>query len=346
MRTMAENRNCTMYIKNTTSGTMSKTSDNLSWGKWSTSPPTQIASGATISFKAEGAKDSATGTEGSVTYLLPDNETSITINFDVPYSSANSGGMNIQGPGVSNYSAQETGSNYTNPASFPNSGNEITVYFAVGDATTQVQESHVVDLIKSKVDSLTDIVVVPTIDIVSMARETNCGEIPSEKLIKMFQNKETATLHDILTVNKVLPKDQQIPAADLVAFVSNRGLLSPKSAFAFAVEFAAHAIPNLIEGTQEHDKASQLIKALRDAQEDSSAIVLDNNILEDLNEIKAVLAVQGHTKKVAALGATQACIYNAPGADLAQAGSCARESASAEKYAAMAEWQLEQLSSI
>src|SRR5437870_13800961 len=100
---MAENRQCHINIKNMTNGPLSLSGTSLDWGKWHDSPPAQIHNTAVGTCFAQGRKDTATGTEGTVTYTLPDNSTTLSIHFDAPYSAANSGSMQLSGCGASNY---------------------------------------------------------------------------------------------------------------------------------------------------------------------------------------------------------------------------------------------------
>lgn len=108
---MAENRNITWNIKlvindNVTSRYTLKLQDaRLNWGKWDVNPPAEIRvpigqKEVKISFRAMGQSCSATGTEGTVTYVGDDPErTNFTLKWDIPYSTANYGGVT----GGSNY---------------------------------------------------------------------------------------------------------------------------------------------------------------------------------------------------------------------------------------------------
>jgi hypothetical protein len=66
-----------------------------------------------------GAQCSATGTQGSAVFTCPDNQTTITFQFDIPYSSANSGGVFINGPSSQKYRIDG--------GQVPVSGNSVTV---------------------------------------------------------------------------------------------------------------------------------------------------------------------------------------------------------------------------
>lgn len=122
---MAENRNITWEVTYkingdvTTPAKLMLQSSNLSWGKWQNAPPSEIKASDSmpVRFKACGAACSATGTQGSVVYKGDDAEgTLFTLTFDIPYSSANSGGVT----GGSSYFDISGGS-------VPVSGNSVTV---------------------------------------------------------------------------------------------------------------------------------------------------------------------------------------------------------------------------
>ncbi len=131
---MSESMQCHIHIKNSTEYPFTLSESKLDHGKWKTNPPTQIEAGDTASFYSEGDSGTWTGTEGYVTYTLPDNETTSKISFDIPYSGSNSGGMVVDGPSASTYTAEETDSSYENVASFPSSGDSVKAYFAIGSA--------------------------------------------------------------------------------------------------------------------------------------------------------------------------------------------------------------------
>ena len=132
---MAAEMQCIITIRNTSGGTLSCTYSGLSYGTWGVSPPVQIPDGTTSAeFWARGNRGSWTGTTGSVSYAFADNVTSFTISFDVPFMGENSGGLNMAGPAMSNYTVVQTDSEFVKPASFPTSGNVARVYFAIGKA--------------------------------------------------------------------------------------------------------------------------------------------------------------------------------------------------------------------
>jgi len=73
-------------------------SADLTHGKWLTAAPSEIVAkvggSTTVSFKASGAKGSATGAAGSVVYKGTDaDETEFNLTFSIPYSKANSGNL-------------------------------------------------------------------------------------------------------------------------------------------------------------------------------------------------------------------------------------------------------------
>lgn len=124
---MAENRNITYSLtfkidSNVVApAKLLLTSQHLSYGKWASSPPSEILTtpggSVAVSFTAEGASCSATGTSGSVVYTGTDDEkTTFTLTFDIPYSAANSG--NLTG-GSANFN--------TTGGQVPVSGNSVSV---------------------------------------------------------------------------------------------------------------------------------------------------------------------------------------------------------------------------
>ncbi|MEO8388749.1 aegerolysin family protein [Polaromonas sp.] len=331
-----------MNIKNTTGGTLTCSATNLPWGKWNGSPPTQITNGQTVSFGAQGAKGSATGTSGSVTYMFADNQTSFTINWDIPYSGSNSGTMTVNGPGSSNYTAQEMDSTYQNVVSFPTSGSAVTVYYGIGAAvqSQNSKKSSITESVAAKIKALTKNIPVPAMDIASVARAADCGEVSGPELVVMFKGKTTATCKDILNVSS-------LSAGDRVRFVSNRGLISPLNEFTEAVEFAAYVIAVLKPEKLVYELAEATIQALRDMIKGAPPPDLEKmaNAIEDAKAL--MLAQRDHKTllpQVAALDGILACIYMSSGAALAQAGSCARDTAAdvgaGEK---IEKWQLARL---
>ena len=339
---MSENMQCNMNIKNTSGGTLSCSATNLQWGKWNGSPPTQITNGSTEAFGAQGVKGSATGTSGSVTYTFADNQTSFTINWDIPYSGSNSGTMPLNGPGASNYTAQEMDSTYTNVVSFPTSGSAVTVYYGIGSATSDDKRgtASITAAVAAKIKALTKNVPVPAMDIASVARAADCGEISGAELVTMFKGKTAATCKDILDATN-------LSAGDRVRFVSNRGLISSLNEFTQAVEFAAYVTDVLKPEKIVYDLAQATITALRDMMKGAPPPDVEK-MANDLEDTKALmLAQRDHAPllaQIAAIDAILACVYMSPGAALAQAGSCARDTApdpfAGEK---IAEWQLGRL---
>jgi hypothetical protein len=329
-----------MYVRNTTGGTLTQTSSGLTWGNWATSPQTQIATGQTVYFNAEGAKGSATGTQGSVTYMFSDNATTFTISFDIPYSSANSGGLTLAGTGASNYTAQETDNSYNVVISFPSTGKAPTVYFAIGAASGATSAPGIAKAVIAQVKTLSDKPAQPSIDIAQVARSADCGEITSSDLIGMFNGKTAATAEDIWAAGNV-------PAVDRVWFSSNRGLISTRASFTAAVDFAEHVIDVLKNNLVAYDWAVKAIAELRKLIKGGNDQTLDQ-LADELEDVKALLLAQRNRAPlmphIAAIDAILTCIYVDPEAALLQAGSCARNTSTSQQgYNQIAEWQLKHL---
>lgn len=203
---MAESINIDFYLRNDTGAAITNTGSPLSWGKWQTSPPTQIDSGTTAHFKASGRANSATGTEGSVTYQLPDNLTSITINFDIPYSGANTGGMVMTGSGASMYCANETDSSYTKIVSFPTSGSPTTYWEVATTGSNLCPQSTSLVLNESIAERFgIKATANESIDVVSAAWSIGCGLYDAADLLKAFKGSPVATVTDILEAEAFPP---------------------------------------------------------------------------------------------------------------------------------------------
>ncbi|MEZ2219729.1 hypothetical protein [Rhizobium sp. RCC_161_2] len=339
---MSENMQCHMNVKNTTSGILTLNSNNLSWGKWGNNPPTQIASGQTATFYAEGAKGSATGTQGSVVYYFSDNQTYLTINFDIPYTGANSGGLNMSGPGMSNYSAQETDDGYVNVVSFPSSGSSVTAYFAIGLATSNaaVVEVDFSASIERRLNAK-KAVELPWIDIVTAARSISCGAIPGPELVKIFNGKTKATALDVLTAAPA-----NVNKADVVRFVGLANIVPSQTAFLVAVDFANDVVDVLKPNAEAYGVAVETIEELKKYPGGSSKIL--TRLVDELERFK-VLMLNGRASsvdgtKVAAIEAILACVYMNTGAALVQAASCGQLAvAGTAREKTIVKWQFDYL---
>lgn len=339
---MSENMQCNMNVRNNLTGILTLARADLPWGKWNGNPPSNIAAGATVSFGAQGAKGSATGTSGLVTYTMPDNLTTFTINFDIPYSGSNSGTLTVNGGGASTYTVAETDDSYSGTnVSFPTSGSAPTVYYVIGSSAQWLEQSPgaLTRALIAKVQAASSTVPVPLIDIATVARASDCGEVSADLLVSLFNGKTSASCVDILNADP-------ISVSDRVSFVSNRGLISPKNEFKAAVDFMEHAASAALASDKILcDLAMATIKALRAL---GQAVVPPPDIdtlANEMEDAKALMLAQRNARplltQVAALDGILACVYMAPGAALAQAGSCARDTASdTPRRDAIAAWQL------
>ena len=331
---MAENRYCSIHLRNETGGVLNKTGEGLSRGKWTTSPPTQIGNSMAVNFKATGAKGSATGAQGSVTYMLPNGKISFEIYFHIPYSSANSGGIVVINSGgvVNPYRIQQTDSTFTETVSFPSRGHQVTVYFYVGQLsnTGDLNVTSWDGTVLDTVSGLSDQAKSDTTDIVTVARHTPPGDYSRARVIELFDGKLTASLAEVLDAN--------VPALDKMSFVIEQDLISSKVAFESAIEFADHSLPAL-ETSKAHASASAVMSALRKLSAGTQAPDLGQNI-QKLEEAKAISLLYHKNQEVAAIEAILACIYMAPHAALLQAGSCARQVAEeSQAYQIEIAWQ-------
>lgn len=129
---MSENQNVTCYIKNTSGQPLTFASQNLEWGKFRTSPPSQIEDGQIGSFKASGAKATAAGTEGTVTYRAAV-DAIFSISFNIPYSGSNEGTFTCTGANCStDFIFTQTDHTYSgDPVQFPTTGSSPTVYYLI-----------------------------------------------------------------------------------------------------------------------------------------------------------------------------------------------------------------------
>ncbi|WP_067700341.1 hypothetical protein [Nocardia jejuensis] len=80
----AHNVTC-VKITNTTTQTLTKTSDPLDHGNWWSAPPETIAPGATVYMSADAERMSLFGVEGEVSYRTPDGGT-VKGTFENPYN--------------------------------------------------------------------------------------------------------------------------------------------------------------------------------------------------------------------------------------------------------------------
>jgi hypothetical protein len=126
-----------IYLMNQTQGNLSLTSQKIGTGKWVVNMPTTIAPGQLVVGEASSRSLAVTSCSGSFSYQLPDNQTSLNVNFDIALSGANSGGLTLSGGGASNYSAGEyTSKTYTTPTTFPSSPDFPSVYFKIALANS------------------------------------------------------------------------------------------------------------------------------------------------------------------------------------------------------------------
>ena len=118
---MAEDRNVTGRINTPVALTLSGV--DLPWGKWSVPPSPQIPadSKALEIFYAMGAKGSATGTEGTVSYLAADG-TTFALYFDDPYSSGNNAAIRVAGASAAKYRCS---------VDYPLSGNSWVAVYSI-----------------------------------------------------------------------------------------------------------------------------------------------------------------------------------------------------------------------
>jgi Aegerolysin len=335
---MSENMQCHMNVQNATGGTLNLTNSNLDWGKWADNPPTQIGNGSAATFEAQGRKGSATGTQGQVTYTFPDNQTSFTINFDIPYSGANSGSLTMNGPGMSNYSAQETDSTYKNVVSFPSGGSSVTTYFAIGSVSGALKSPFdFAGAIRKRVGKPAQ--ATPAIDIVQAGRAADCGEVSGPEMIKLFKGQNEATALDVLA-------SAGISAGDRVSFATGQSLIPESLCYPSALDFAEHVVDVLKSDKIAYQLAQDTIAALRKAGSGDSPPL--NKLLDELEDVKGVMLSQRLVApllpQVNAIESILACAYLGLDAALLAAGSCARDTATDEiGYETIANWQLQYL---
>jgi hypothetical protein len=95
---------------------------DLPWGKWVNGPNGSVSKGSgVLAFQAWGAKGTATGTEGTVTYQTPDSA-QFALYFNDPYSGTNQCTISgVKGP--------ITG--YTISCSYPQSGSSWNVTYTI-----------------------------------------------------------------------------------------------------------------------------------------------------------------------------------------------------------------------
>jgi len=336
---MSENMQCHMNVKNTSGGTLTLNSSNLDWGKWGQNPPTQIANGAIGSFYAEGAKGTATGTQGSVIYYFSDNQTYLTINFDIPYTGANSGGLTLAGPGMSNYTAQETDDGYVNVVSFPSSGDSVTTYFAIGQATqgAAVKTFDFAASVRRRLSQPKG--PVPSVDIVEAARRIGCGILSGPDLIKLYDGKTEATALEVLT-----KAPANLEKSDIIRFAAFAGTVPVQTAFTAAVDFANHVVHTLKPTPDAYGLALEIIEDLK-TQSGGSGLT---QLVDQLEGIK-MLMLSSRTplpneSQIAAIEAILACVYLDTGGALAQAASCAQVAvAGTPEEKTIVKWQYDYL---
>ncbi|AYG70175.1 hypothetical protein CCGE531_29495 (plasmid) [Rhizobium sp. CCGE531] len=331
-----------MNVNNTSGGVLTLNSDGLDWGKWTTNPPTQITNNQIATFSAEGAKGSATGTQGSVVYYFSDNVTYLTISFDIPYTGANSGGLNMAGTGMSNYSAQETDDTYKNVVSFPSSGDSVTTYFAIGLASSNVVAAKF-DFSASVKRRLTMPKArgVPSVDIATAARNISCGAIPGPELVKIFNGKTEATALDVLSLAPA-----NLDRADVIRFAALSKIVPTQTAFTAALDFASHVVTILKPAPEAYGVALDLIEELKKYPGDGSDALTEH--VDQLENIKVLMlssrTVSTKATQVAAIEALLACVYMDTGAALAQAASCAQLAvAGTAKEKTIVQWQFDYL---
>jgi len=334
---MSTKRQCTINIKNLTGGTMSRTGGSMDWGNWTTTPPIQITTGTVGNMWAQGTGAYATGTQGSVIYTLPDNGTTFTVTFDVPFTGTNSGGGTLGGTSPSQYTAKETDSTYTTQTSFPGGGDAPTVYFLVGVPAVAVSETGFSIDLKSKVEGATEAEqLLTSINLADVARAARCGVVSSDDLVIAFKGNMVATVEDILGATNIAP-------SSIVEFVSGRNLIGAQLSFTAAVDFAASYAIVLEDNPEVSKIAAQAIALLRSLN--SQGLEAITNELEQAKySLLAPREGPSVVPKIAAIEAILACIYMDPGAALLQSGSCARQVAADENsFETISKWQLDYL---
>lgn len=131
---MADRSTCIIF-QNATPVTLTRSSEKLDHGTWSDNllPPDVIGGGlpnipnpATWQSESQGL---ATGTQGETVYLLPDLETTLTIDWDNPYWGSNANQATMTGPSAGLYTCTVTGGD----------GDNATVTVAFSLASTQDQ---------------------------------------------------------------------------------------------------------------------------------------------------------------------------------------------------------------
>lgn len=336
---MSENFACDMFVNNKTGAVMSLTDSGLDYGKWTISPPPQINTGTVAEFKAEGAKGSATGTTGSVTYTLGDNATTIKISFSIPYSGDNTGGLTMGGASPSNYTAEETDSAYATPQSFPATDHVVEAYFLIGVPKTPdaAKAPSLTEAVLARLAGRGAAAVLPTIDVASIARATDCGELPGPELLRLAAGRTSVNFREILEI-------ETMPSGDLVRFVTEQRLLPVHRQFEAALAFAEAALPALRDHASVQDLARRALAEMRGLMAGSRSSALDQleqPLLAARTELRAQLGNGRRTPEVGAVEAVLACMYKTPAAAALSAGSCVRASApSKEAYQAISDEQL------
>ncbi|SCZ29366.1 aegerolysin family protein [Afifella marina] len=128
---MTAARSTLVQFQNGTNAFLTRQSWNLAHGIWTEDmlPPEQIGAGSaaqplTVSWESE-SDGFMTGTEGSVTYLLQDGQTTLYVYWDNPFVGSNGYDIKLDGPLSSDYSVDHSGG----------SGDNATVTFSLKAAS-------------------------------------------------------------------------------------------------------------------------------------------------------------------------------------------------------------------
>ncbi|KAF2149773.1 hypothetical protein K461DRAFT_296198 [Myriangium duriaei CBS 260.36] len=108
-------RSVYVTFQNFTNNTLSRTSESLDHGIWSTDlyPQQTINPGTpqqptSINFAAE-SQGFMTGVEGRATYLLPDGKTTVELYLNNPYSGSNGYKITVNGPESGHFNGSYNG---------------------------------------------------------------------------------------------------------------------------------------------------------------------------------------------------------------------------------------------
>ncbi|MDP2699908.1 aegerolysin family protein [Thalassospira sp.] len=336
---MSESTYAKIHLKNETGGGLKLRDSQLSWGKYDTEPPTQIANNVEGYFKPQGAKSTATGTEGVVQYS--DNQGAIfEIKWDIPYNKSNSASIiftNSEKYG-DGYTYGQYDSTYSNLCSTPKSGNP-DLYFLIGYDSDAIMNRPVSD-VSSHLAGLSDTAPRSSLDLEEATRLA-CHAYSRKQVSELFGTRTQVTMLDILT-------EKRMPTIDRVRFSLDTGLLSPHASVLSGIELISQSLTSFKLSNETKALVTNYLSAIK-SQVSSGTGAGINDLSNQISEQRNLLGESLlEFKSCCLFDALLSLVEVAPIAVAANAASMLRDSVRDDDvlWQQMVSSQLEQLKTL